>query len=150
MANTNFPPQISKARSIDGFGEDIGQLSLGDYISHLNISFLYMVCQEVVSPLKLSHSLMEDWIFGYRNGSGVIANEGNSLKAHSKVSHGVHNPYDLDAVASSLCGGLSNSRLFLRRSANERRSNKLTSNKGALLVNPITRKISIGKTHKIQ
>jgi hypothetical protein len=60
-----FPPQISKLRRIKGFGEDIGQLSLGVYVSHLYISFLYMVSQEVVSPLKVSHSFVEDWIFGY-------------------------------------------------------------------------------------
>jgi hypothetical protein len=54
MTNTNFPPQISKARSIEGFGEDIGQLSLGVYVCHLNISFLNMISQEVVSPLNMS------------------------------------------------------------------------------------------------
>ena len=65
MANTNFPPQISKARSIEGFGEDIGQLSLGVYVSHLNVSILYMISQEVVSSLNMSHLFVEDWIFGY-------------------------------------------------------------------------------------
>jgi hypothetical protein len=78
MVNTNFLPQISKSRRIKGFGEDIGQLSLGIYVSHLNISFLYMVSQEVVSPLKVSHSFVEDWGFGYRYDTGVIAHEGNS------------------------------------------------------------------------
>jgi hypothetical protein len=72
-----------------------------------------VICQEVVSPLKVSHSFVEDWIFGYRDGTGVIAYEENSLKAHSKVSHGVHNPYDLRAAANSgyilsICGGLGN------------------------------------------
>jgi hypothetical protein len=38
--------------------------------------------------------------FGYRDGTDVITHEGNSLKAHSKVSHGVHNPYDLGAAAT--------------------------------------------------
>jgi hypothetical protein len=65
MANINFPPQISKARSIEGFDEDISQLSLGVYVSHLNVSHLYMISQEVVSPLKVTHSFVEDWIFGY-------------------------------------------------------------------------------------
>jgi hypothetical protein len=92
MANTNSSPQISKARSIEGFGEDISQLSLSIDVSHLNISLLNVNSQEVVSPLKVSHSLVEDWIFGYRDGTGVIAHEGNSLKAHSKVSHCVHDP----------------------------------------------------------
>jgi hypothetical protein len=85
-------PQISKARSIEGFGGNIGQLSLGTDVSHLNIYLLNVISKEVVSPLKVTHSHMEDWIFGYRDGTGVIAQEGNSLKAHSKVSHGVHNP----------------------------------------------------------
>jgi hypothetical protein len=46
-----------------------------------------MVSQEMVS-----HSFVEDWVFGYRDGTGVVAHKGNSLEDHSKVSHGVHNP----------------------------------------------------------
>jgi hypothetical protein len=65
MANTNFPPQFSKARSIEGFGEDIGQLFLGVYVSHLNVSLLYMISQKVVSSLNMSHLFVEDWFFGY-------------------------------------------------------------------------------------
>jgi hypothetical protein len=112
-----------------------------------------MISQEVVSPLTVSHSLVEDWIFGYRDGTGVIAHEGNSLKAYSKVSHGVHSPYDLGAAACSsyilsLCCGFSNRTLFSRRLANERRSKKMTSPRSALSVNHTTRKIRIGKTNK--
>jgi hypothetical protein len=92
MANTNFPPQSSKVRRIKGFGENIDQLSLGIDVSHLIISLFNVISQEVVSPLKVSHSLVEHWVFGYRDGTGVIAHERNSLKAHSKVSLGVHNP----------------------------------------------------------
>jgi hypothetical protein len=44
-----------------------------------------------VSPLKVSHSFMEDRVFGYRDGTGVVTHEGNSLEDHSKLSHGVHN-----------------------------------------------------------
>jgi hypothetical protein len=94
MANTNPPPppQSSKARRIKEFGENISQPSLGIDVSHLNISLHNVISQEVVSPLKVSHSFVEDWIFGYRDGTSVVAHEGNSLKAHSKVSHGVYNP----------------------------------------------------------
>jgi hypothetical protein len=60
MANTNFPPQISKSRRMKGFGENVGQLSLDVYIPHLNIPLLYMISQKVVS-----HLFVEDWIFGY-------------------------------------------------------------------------------------
>jgi hypothetical protein len=65
MTNTNFPLQISKSRRIKGFGENVSQLSLGVYVSHLNVPLLYMISQEVVSPLNMSHLFMEDWIFGY-------------------------------------------------------------------------------------
>jgi hypothetical protein len=92
MSNTNFSPQIRSSRSIKGFGENISQLSLGIDVSHLNISLFNVISQQVVSHLKVSHFLVEDLMFGYTYGIGVIAHEGNSLKAHSKVSHGVHNP----------------------------------------------------------
>jgi hypothetical protein len=67
----------------------------------------------------------------------------------------VHYPKNLRAAASSsyilgLGGGLCNWRLFLRRPANERRSKKMARPRSALSVNPITCKISIGKTNKIQ
>jgi hypothetical protein len=59
------PPQISKSRRIKGFSENVGQLSLGVYIPHLNVPLLYMISQKVVSPLNMSHLFVEDWIFGY-------------------------------------------------------------------------------------
>jgi hypothetical protein len=59
------PPQISKLRRIKGFGENVGQLSLSVYVSHLNIPFLYMISQKVVPPVNMSHLFVEDWIFGY-------------------------------------------------------------------------------------
>jgi hypothetical protein len=80
------PPQISKSRCLVKISANCL------YVSHLNISLLNVISQEVVSPLKVSHSFVEDWIFGYRDGTGVVVHEGKSLKAHSKVSHGVHNP----------------------------------------------------------
>jgi hypothetical protein len=96
-------------RIIEGFGEDIGQLSLGVYVSHLNISFLNVISQEVVSPLNVSHSLVEDYIFGYRDGTGVIAHEENSLKTHSKVSWCTQSiGSGSSSYILSLCGGLGN------------------------------------------
>jgi hypothetical protein len=55
MTNTNPHSQISKLRRIKGFDENVGQLSLGVYISHLNVLLLYMISQKVVSPLNMSH-----------------------------------------------------------------------------------------------
>jgi hypothetical protein len=63
MANTNFPLQSSKARSIKGFGENISQSSLCINVSYLDVSLFNMVSQKVVSPLKMSHSFVEDYVF---------------------------------------------------------------------------------------
>jgi hypothetical protein len=49
-----------------------------------------------------------------------------------------------------ISGRLCNRRLLARRSANERRSNKMISLSGAISVNPTTDKISIGKANKIE
>jgi hypothetical protein len=38
--------------------------------------------------------------FGYRDVTGVVAHEENSLEDHSKVSRGVHNPKDFGAAAT--------------------------------------------------
>jgi hypothetical protein len=155
MANTNFPPQISKLRRIKEFGENVGQQSLGVYISHLNVPLLYMISQKVVSPLNTSHLFVEDWFFGFWDDTGVITHEDNSLKPHSKISHSMHYSKNLWAAASSsyilgLGGRLCNWTLFPRRPANERRFKKMVSTRRALSVNLTTRKISIGKTNKIQ
>jgi hypothetical protein len=87
MANTNPPPQSNKVRSIKGFDENISQLSLFINVSHLYVSILNMVSQKVVS-----HSFVKDWVFSYRDDTGAVAHEGNSLENHSKISYGVHNP----------------------------------------------------------
>jgi hypothetical protein len=60
MENINFSMQISKSRRIKGFDENVSQLSLGVYISHLNVPLLYMISQNVVSPLNMSHLFVED------------------------------------------------------------------------------------------
>jgi hypothetical protein len=55
-----FPLQISKLRRIKGFAKNVSQLSLGVYVSHLNVSLLYMISHEVVSSLNISHLFMKD------------------------------------------------------------------------------------------
>jgi hypothetical protein len=64
MANTKFPMQRSKTRSIKGFGKNINQLSLGVNVFHHYVSFLSMVTQEVVSHFDVFRSRMENWVLG--------------------------------------------------------------------------------------
>jgi hypothetical protein len=60
MANINFPPQSTKARSIKRFVENISQLSLYINVSDLDISLFHMISQEVVSHFEVFHSFVED------------------------------------------------------------------------------------------
>jgi hypothetical protein len=64
MANTNFPPQICKSRRIKGFDENVSQLHLSVYVSHLNVSFLNVISQEVVSSLNFSffYERLDFWL----------------------------------------------------------------------------------------
>jgi hypothetical protein len=60
-----FPPANQQIEKNQGVCENVGQLSLHVYVSHLNVPLLYMISQKVVSPLNMSHLFVEDWIFGY-------------------------------------------------------------------------------------
>jgi hypothetical protein len=86
-----FSPTKQQSENHKGFGENIRQWSLCVNVSHLDISLFHMISQEVVSHFEVFHSFVEDWVFGYRDGTGVVAHEGNSLEDHFKVYHGVHN-----------------------------------------------------------
>jgi hypothetical protein len=66
----------------------------------------------------------------------------------------MHYPNNLGAATSSnyilsLCGGLCNRRLFMRRPTNKRRFKKMICIGGAFLINSTTHKISTGKANKI-
>jgi hypothetical protein len=72
---------------------------------------------------------VQDWIFGYRDGTDVITHEGDSLKDHESLSQCVQSiRFESSSYILRLGGELSNSRLFLRRLANKRRSKKMESN----------------------
>jgi hypothetical protein len=64
MANTKLPLQRSKMRKIEGFGENVGQLSLCINKLHLYVSLLNMVSQKVVSHFDVFGSPMENWVMG--------------------------------------------------------------------------------------
>jgi hypothetical protein len=60
MANTKLPPQRSKMKRIDGFGENVSQLPLCVNELHLYISLLNMVSQKVVSHFNVFGSPVEN------------------------------------------------------------------------------------------
>jgi hypothetical protein len=62
MANTNPPPRKSAKREASRGLVNISANCLGVYVSHLNVSLLYMISQEVVSSLNMSYLFVKDWI----------------------------------------------------------------------------------------
>jgi hypothetical protein len=104
----------------------------------------------MVSLLKVSHSFVENWVFGYRDGTGVVKNEGNTLEDHSKVSHCVHNPLDLGAATTYSASLVDWATEVFFEKTSKQEIKKMTCTKNAILVNPTTRKISIRKANKIK
>jgi hypothetical protein len=58
------PSQRSKTRRIEGFGENVSQLSLCVNEFHLHISLLNMISQEVVSHFDVFGSPVKNWVMG--------------------------------------------------------------------------------------
>jgi hypothetical protein len=54
--------QRRKMSRVRGFGENISQLPLCINVSHLYISPLYMVSQEVVSHFYVLHCPRKNWV----------------------------------------------------------------------------------------
>jgi hypothetical protein len=64
MAITKLPPQRSKTRRIEGFGENVGQLPLCVNKLYLYLSLLNMISQKVVSHFNVFGSPVENWVMG--------------------------------------------------------------------------------------
>jgi hypothetical protein len=64
MTNTKPPCKEAKMRRIEGFGENVGQLSLCVNKLHFYLSLLNMVSQKVVSHFDVFGSPMENWVMG--------------------------------------------------------------------------------------
>jgi hypothetical protein len=64
MANTKLPPQRSKTRRIEGFGENVGQLPLCVNKLYLHLSLPNMISQKVVSHFDVFGSQVENWVMG--------------------------------------------------------------------------------------
>jgi hypothetical protein len=64
MANTKLPPQRSKTRRIERFGENVSQLPLSVNKFYLYLSLLNMVSQKLVSHFDVFDSPLENWVMG--------------------------------------------------------------------------------------
>jgi hypothetical protein len=64
MANTKLPPQRSKTRGIEGFGENVSQLPLCVNKLDLYLCLLNMISQKVVSHFDVFCSPVENWVMG--------------------------------------------------------------------------------------
>jgi hypothetical protein len=116
--------------------------------------FLYIVSQEMIPHFYVLGFGMEHWVLCNAYGTGAITLKWN-MGILTKITHGVCDPKELRATTSSgnvLClgSGLSNTRLFAGRPRHQRRTQKLTSPRRGLTIQPTPGKICIRKTMKRQ
>lgn len=118
--NTKLASQTSKSGLIQRFGEDIGYLVLGSNIAKLDIPFLLVISQKVVSDINMFGFGVKYGIFGNTDGTCAITQKRHSRKAQTKITQGVSHPQNLRATASdsnifSFSSRLCSARLFTRR-----------------------------------
>jgi hypothetical protein len=143
MANTNFSQQSSKSRRIKEFGEAIGQLSLSVYVSLLNVSLLYVVSQEVVSSRIMSHFLWKTGFLATKMALVLSHMRGtlSNLTPKSLMVCIIQRIYEQQLAAATY----STSMVDCSIEDCFREDQKMTSTRSVILVNPTTRKITIGK-----
>jgi hypothetical protein len=109
------------------------------------LSFLYIVSQKMISHFYVLGFGMEHWVLYNTYGTGAFTLKWDMGILLTKVTHGVCDPNELRATASSgnvLClgSGLSNTRLFAGRTRHQRRSQKLASPRSGLAIHPTSAK----------
>jgi hypothetical protein len=119
------------------------------------LSFLYVVSHKMIHHFYVLGFGMEHWVLCNTYGTGAITLKWDMGILLTKVTDGVCDPKELRATTSRgnvLCigSGLSNTRLFARRTRHQRRSQKLASPRGGLPIQPTPGKIRIQKTMKRQ
>jgi hypothetical protein len=157
MANTKTPPPHKEAKWVASRG--LVKMS----VSCLSVS-MYFITMSPFSTWSLKKWYFTfmcfalPWEIGFWVSHMTLElshMRGNTLVGHSIISHGLHYPEDLGAIASSsyilsLSGELYDRRLFVSWPTNKRRSKKMTCTRSAFSINPTTCKISIGKANKIK
>jgi hypothetical protein len=117
--------------------------------------FLYIVSQKMVSHFYVFGFGMEQWVLCNACGTCAITLKWDTCILLTKVTHGICDPKELRATTSCgnvLClgSGLSNTRLFAGGPRHQRRSQKLTSPRSGLPIQPTPGKIRVRKTMKRQ
>jgi hypothetical protein len=139
---------MCKSGLIKVFCEDIYKLHVGINMAKIDVCFLIMISEKIKVDIDVIGLRMQHRIFGNTNGTSAITKQRHMRKLESKIPQSGHHPKQLRATYSSsnmlsLCGKLSNTRLFLRRPRGQRRSQKLTSPRSGLVIQATSHEISI-------
>jgi hypothetical protein len=113
-----------------------------------DFSFLYVVSQKLIPHFYVLGFGMEHWVLCNTYGTGAITLKWDVAVFLTKVARGVYNPKELRATTSCghiLClgSGLSNTRLFAGRPRHQRGTQKLTSPRSGLPIQPTPGKIRV-------
>jgi hypothetical protein len=125
------------------------------YMDQIYLSFLYIVSQKMIPHFYVLGFGLEHWVLCNAYGTSAITLKWDMGILLTKVAHGVCDRMELRATNSSrnvLCvgSGLSNTQLFAGGPRHQRRSQKPTSPRSGLPIQPTPDKIHIRKTMKHQ
>jgi hypothetical protein len=146
-ADTQFSSKMCKCGLIKGIGQNVNKLPMGINVVQINVAFIIMIKKKVKVNINVLGLRMQHRILGNTYGTRDIAKQMHMMKIQAKILYSIHHPKQLRAKASdsdilSLCGRLSNARLFARRPKNQRSPQKLASPRSRLVLQAASRKIS--------
>ena len=90
-----LPSQVGKGYLVKWFCENVSELVLGRNIGQIDLSFLYIVSQEVVSHFNVLGFCVEHWVFSNAYGTGAVTKQRQSGTLLTKVAQSVHDPEEL-------------------------------------------------------
>ena len=134
------------------FGKDICCLPLGWYMDHVYVASLMVISQEVEPDVYVFGSGVEHWVLCNANGRHVVYKDGNPTKTQPIILQGLFHPKNLRAAASSgnvfgFCGRERYTSMLARGSRNQRCTEKVTSARSRLAIQPAPTKIGIRETN---
>ena len=135
------------------FGKDIYCLPLGWYMDHVYVASLMVISQKVEPDVYVFGSGVEHWVLCNTNGRHTVYKDGNPTKAQPIILQSLFHPKNLRAAASNgnvfgFCGRERYTSLLARGPRNQRCTEKVTSARSRLAIQPAPTKIGIRKTNQ--
>ena len=122
-------------------------------MDHVYVASLMVISQEVEPDVYVFGSRAEHCVLCNANGRHIVYKDGNPTKAQPIILQSLFHPKNLRAAASSgnvfgFCGRERYTSLLARGPQNQRCTEKVTSARSRLAIQPTPAKIDIQKTNQ--